>query len=104
MKLIRFEHANRGPHVGVLVDRGIAPIEAINAKHGLHIPDDLLAIIQLGVMPEWSHVASVETIPLERVKPLLPYDVPPKIWCIESTTAVTPRIFKPCSRKNRVVS
>jgi 2-keto-4-pentenoate hydratase/2-oxohepta-3-ene-1,7-dioic acid hydratase in catechol pathway len=82
MKFVRFEHANRGLHVGVLVDRGIAPIQAINAKNGLHIPDDLLAIIQTGVAPGVSHVTGVETIPLDQVTPLLPYDVPPKIWCI----------------------
>jgi 2-keto-4-pentenoate hydratase/2-oxohepta-3-ene-1,7-dioic acid hydratase in catechol pathway len=82
MKFVRFEHANRGPHVGVLTDRGVAPIEAINARHGLHIPDDLLAIIQTGVAPGVSHVTGVETIPFNQVTPLLPYDVPPKIWCI----------------------
>ena len=82
MKFIRFDHANRGPHVGVLVDRGIAPIEAINARHDLRIPDDLLAIIQTGVAPGVGHVAGVETIPFDHVTPLLPYDVPPKIWCI----------------------
>jgi 2-keto-4-pentenoate hydratase/2-oxohepta-3-ene-1,7-dioic acid hydratase in catechol pathway len=82
MKFVRFEHANQGPHVGVLVDRGIAPIEAINAKHGLHIPDDLLAIIQTGSAPGVRHVSGVETIPFDQVTPLLPYDVPPKIWCI----------------------
>jgi 2-keto-4-pentenoate hydratase/2-oxohepta-3-ene-1,7-dioic acid hydratase in catechol pathway len=82
MKFVRFEYANRGPHVGVLIDRGIAPIEAINAKHGLHIPDDLLAIIQTGAALQMHDLDAVETIPFDQVTPLLPYDVPPKIWCI----------------------
>jgi 2-keto-4-pentenoate hydratase/2-oxohepta-3-ene-1,7-dioic acid hydratase in catechol pathway len=68
--------------VGVLTDRGIASIEAINAKHNLKIPDDLLAIIQTGAMPPAPDLTGVETIPFEQVTPLLPYDVPPKIWCI----------------------
>jgi 2-keto-4-pentenoate hydratase/2-oxohepta-3-ene-1,7-dioic acid hydratase in catechol pathway len=82
MKFIRFEHADREPRVGVLVDSGIAPVEAINARHGLHIPDDLLAIIQTGEVPGMSHITGVQTIPFNQVTPLLPYDVPPKIWCI----------------------
>jgi 2-keto-4-pentenoate hydratase/2-oxohepta-3-ene-1,7-dioic acid hydratase in catechol pathway len=82
MKFVRFEYANRGPHVGVLTDGGIAPIEAINARHGLHIPDDLLAIIQTGAARQMKDFAGVETIPFDQVTPLLPYDVPPKIWCI----------------------
>lgn len=79
MKFIRFEYRNR-PHVGVLASGGIAPIPWINAKHGLDTPDDLLEIIRTG-----AHVgnpAGVETIPLDAVTPLVPYDVPPKIWCI----------------------
>jgi 2-keto-4-pentenoate hydratase/2-oxohepta-3-ene-1,7-dioic acid hydratase in catechol pathway len=82
MKFVRFEHLNRGPHVGVLTDRGIAAIESINARHGLHIPDDLLAIIQTGTVPQVSDLDGAETIPFDRVTPLLPYEVPPKIWCI----------------------
>lgn len=79
MKFIRFDYENRR-HVGVVTERGIAPIELINARRGLKTPDDLLAIIQTGAQvgdPE-----GVETIPFDRVTPQLPYDVPPKIWCI----------------------
>jgi 2-keto-4-pentenoate hydratase/2-oxohepta-3-ene-1,7-dioic acid hydratase in catechol pathway len=82
MKFVRFEHANWAPRVGVLTDRGVAPIEAINARYNLHIPDDLLAIIQTGVAPGVSTLTGVETIPFDQVTPVLPYDVPPKIWCI----------------------
>jgi 2-keto-4-pentenoate hydratase/2-oxohepta-3-ene-1,7-dioic acid hydratase in catechol pathway len=85
MKFVRFKYADRGPHVGVLgvaIDGGIATIEAINARHGVHFPNDLLAIIQTGIAPGLSHLTGVETIPFDQVTPLLPYDVPPKIWCI----------------------
>ncbi len=79
VKFIRFDHRNQR-HTGVVTEQGIAPIELINARHGLKTPDDLLAIIQTG-----AHVgdpAGVETIPFDQVTPVLPYDVPPKIWCI----------------------
>jgi 2-keto-4-pentenoate hydratase/2-oxohepta-3-ene-1,7-dioic acid hydratase in catechol pathway len=79
VKFIRFDFEN-GRRTGVVTERGIAPIELINARRGLKTPDDLLTIIQTGAQvgdPE-----GVETIPFERVTPVLPYDVPPKIWCI----------------------
>lgn len=79
VKFIRFDHRNQR-HTGVVTERGIAPIQLINARHGLQTPNDLLAIIQTA-----AHVgdaAEVETIPFDQVTPQLPYDVPPKIWCI----------------------
>ncbi len=78
MKFIRFEH--HGQHAGIVTSRGIAPIELINAKRGTKTPDDLLAIIQSGA--EVDDPDGVETIPFDQMTPLLPYDVPPKIWCI----------------------
>ncbi len=69
MKFIRFEH-DKATRTGVVTDRGIAPIA-----------DDLLAIIQRGSFDN-INIRGVETIPFDRVTPLLPYDVPPKIWCI----------------------
>jgi 2-keto-4-pentenoate hydratase/2-oxohepta-3-ene-1,7-dioic acid hydratase in catechol pathway len=79
VKLIRFDFENRR-RTGVVTDRGIAPIESINARRGLRTPDDLLAIIQTGA--QVGDAEGVETIPFDQVTPLLPYDVPPKIWCI----------------------
>lgn len=81
MKFVRFEYENQR-HAGVITDRGVAPVEAFNAKRGLRVPNDLLAIIQTGAAEEFDDFDGVETIPFDRVKPLLPYDVPPKIWCI----------------------
>ncbi len=78
MKLLSFLHRGRR-HAGVLTDFGIAPVEEINAKHGTRIPNELLAIIQGGELPE---PGGVNTIPLSEVRPTLPYPVPPKIWCI----------------------
>ena len=79
MKFIRFDFENRR-HTGVVTERGIAPIESINARRGLRTPDDLLAIIQTGA--QVGDAEGVETIPFDQVTPQLPYDVPPKIWCI----------------------
>jgi 2-keto-4-pentenoate hydratase/2-oxohepta-3-ene-1,7-dioic acid hydratase in catechol pathway len=81
MKLIRFEYQNHS-HAGVVTSRGIVPVEAINAKRGLRVPDDVLAIIQNGAQEQLRHLDGAETVPFDRVTPLLPYDVPPKIWCI----------------------
>lgn len=79
MKLLSFLHDGRR-HAGVLTGRGVIPVGEINAKHGARIPDDLLEIIRAGT-------AGIETdgvaaLPLDRVRPVLPYLVPPKIWCI----------------------
>src|SRR5258708_18212586 len=81
MKLIRFDYQNH-LHAGVVTQKGIVPISAINAKRGLHIPEDLLAIIQDGGAGDIGALDGMETIPFGEVTPQLPYDVPPKIWCI----------------------
>lgn len=81
MKFLRFDDRNER-HVGIVTPRGIAPIQAVNAKLGLHLPNDLLAIIEFGLIDEIESLDGVETIPFDRVTPQLPYDVPPKIWCI----------------------
>jgi 2-keto-4-pentenoate hydratase/2-oxohepta-3-ene-1,7-dioic acid hydratase in catechol pathway len=81
MKFIRFDFENRR-HVGVVTESGIAPIESINALRGLRVPNDLLAIIQTRAAEELIDLDGVETIPFSEVTPQLPYDVPPKIWCI----------------------
>jgi 2-keto-4-pentenoate hydratase/2-oxohepta-3-ene-1,7-dioic acid hydratase in catechol pathway len=81
MKFVRFEHENHR-HVGVLTTGGIAPMEAVNARRGSRVPNDLLAIIQSGAVEQIDNLDDVETIPFDCVTPLLPYDVPPKIWCI----------------------
>jgi 2-keto-4-pentenoate hydratase/2-oxohepta-3-ene-1,7-dioic acid hydratase in catechol pathway len=81
VKFIRFDYQNQR-HVGVLTARGVAPIESVNAKHGLRVPNDLLVIIQTGASEQLETLDGVETIPFDQVTPQLPYDVPPKIWCI----------------------
>ena len=67
MKLLRFRHNNQ-IHVGVLTPEGVLPFPS----------NDLLALIQAGAHP----VLAGAPIPLADVTPILPYDVPPKIWCI----------------------
>lgn len=51
-------------------------------RHGAVTPIavDLLAVIQSGALP--AEPDDQESIPLSEVTPLLPYAVPPKIWCI----------------------
>lgn len=79
MKLLRFAY-HGATHAGVLAGDAIAPVEEINAKHGARFPNDVLELIRGGVksMP----TAGVATVPLAETRPLLPYPLPPKIWCI----------------------
>ena len=81
MKLLRFKH-HGARHAGVLTTAGVAPFEEINAKKGTKLSNDLLALIQAGSLGELQDLAGVPCLPLEDVTPILPYDVPPKIWCI----------------------
>jgi 2-keto-4-pentenoate hydratase/2-oxohepta-3-ene-1,7-dioic acid hydratase in catechol pathway len=78
MRLLTFRYQGRR-HAGVLRGGEVYPIEEINARHGTDIPNDLLAIIRSGaqIPPDGS-----TSLPLEEVEPQLPYDFPPKIWCI----------------------
>src|SRR5262249_13516619 len=79
MKLLTFAYDGK-THAGLLAGSGVAPVEEINAKHGTKIPNDLLAIIGAGV--DGLNTQGVATLPLDRVTPRLPYETPPKIWCI----------------------
>jgi 2-keto-4-pentenoate hydratase/2-oxohepta-3-ene-1,7-dioic acid hydratase in catechol pathway len=81
MKLLRFVHDNK-THTGVLTAGGVVPVEEINARLGTKIANDLLTIIQQGALPEARSVEGLAGIPFDKVRPVLPYDVPPKIWCI----------------------
>jgi 2-keto-4-pentenoate hydratase/2-oxohepta-3-ene-1,7-dioic acid hydratase in catechol pathway len=68
MKLLTFVYKDR-KHAGVLTEEGVAPIDGAS---------DLLEIIRAGTVPQ----PSSEILPLDAVRPVLPYEVPPKIWCI----------------------
>ena len=81
MKLLRFKH-HGARHAGVLTPAGVAPFEEINAKKGTRLSNDLLALIQSGSLEALSDLDGVPCLPYEDVTPILPYDVPPKIWCI----------------------
>ena len=67
-------------HAGVLTPAGLAPVLEINAKHDLHIPNSVLEIIRADLRDIPAH--GVRPLPLSDVEPRLPYDVPPKIWCV----------------------
>ena len=81
MKLIRFAFGGQ-VHAGVVTPTGIAPVTEINAKRGTQVPDSVLGIIQSGAVDQLRALDGVERVPFDRVAPKLPYDVPPKIWCI----------------------
>ncbi len=82
MRLMRFRY--RGTTgAGVVTGDGIAPIARINALRGTRLPpDDLLGIIRGDLLEPLRELDGVERLPLAEVTPLLPYDAPPKIWCI----------------------
>ena len=69
MKLIRFRHADR-TRIGILQDAAVVPVEG----------DDLLLVIRENATAKLTDVGP--PVPLSEITPLLPYDVPPKIWCI----------------------
>jgi 2-keto-4-pentenoate hydratase/2-oxohepta-3-ene-1,7-dioic acid hydratase in catechol pathway len=79
MRLMTFRYATQD-HAGVLTPQGLAPVLEINAKHDLHIPNSVLEIIQADIRD--IPVKGVRPLPLSDVEPRLPYDVPPKIWCV----------------------
>src|SRR5579871_1579994 len=68
MKLLTFVFEDK-KSAGVLTGKGVAPIEGAS---------DLLQVIQSGTIPR----PSSTILPLDAVRPVLPYEVPPKIWCI----------------------
>ena len=83
MKFIRVSYEGK-ELAGVVKDAVVIPIREINASRGLTVPNDLLKIIQQDSIEQLRDVslASLPGIPLSEVELLLPYDVPPKIWCI----------------------
>jgi 2-keto-4-pentenoate hydratase/2-oxohepta-3-ene-1,7-dioic acid hydratase in catechol pathway len=81
MKLIRFRHANE-IHTGVLNTREVVTVTEINARLGTKIPNDLLAIIQQDAASQLAGIDGIAAIPLTEIVPLVPYETPPKIWCI----------------------
>lgn len=81
MKLLRFRHAG-AVDCGVLTAAGIVPFEEIRARRGASLPRDLLALIQSGDLAPLAGLEGMPAVPPAETVPLLPYDVPPKIWCI----------------------
>jgi 2-keto-4-pentenoate hydratase/2-oxohepta-3-ene-1,7-dioic acid hydratase in catechol pathway len=67
MKVLRFLSQDQ-VYAGVLIAGGVQAFPS----------NDLLGMIQSG---EWPASAG-PVLPLAEVTPILPYDVPPKIWCI----------------------
>lgn len=83
MKLLTFRYARQSnpvDHAGVVVPGGIAPILEINSKFDRRYPNNLLELIRSGAKD--IPAEGIPPIPFEQVQPRLPYEVPPKIWCI----------------------
>lgn len=81
MKFIRFRF-DGAIHAGLVTGAGVVPVEEINATLGTRVPNDVLSIIQSGTAPSLAGYSGNSAIPFGAVTPLLPYEVPPKIWCI----------------------
>lgn len=81
MRLLRFEHAG-SIDAGLLTGSGVVSFSEIDARTGVRLAPDLLALIREGAAALEDLPPGLPSIPFSEVKPLLPYDVPPKIWCI----------------------
>ncbi|MBM3764410.1 MAG: fumarylacetoacetate hydrolase family protein [Acidobacteria bacterium] len=81
MKLIRYSFHDQ-VHAGVVTSKGVVPVTAINAYTGSDVPDTVLGIIESGDLAPLGAAETLPAIPYDQVMPLLPYPVPPKIWCI----------------------
>jgi len=81
MKLIRYSFHDQ-VHAGVVTAKGVVPVTAINAYTGSDVPDTVLGIIESGDLAPLGAAETLPAIPYDQVMPLLPYPVPPKIWCI----------------------
>lgn len=81
MKLLRFRHAG-AVDSGVLHGAGVVAFSEVNARRGSALPRELLALIRAGDLSPLADLRGLACIPLAEIDPLLPYDAPPKIWCI----------------------
>lgn len=81
MKLIRFRHA-AAVDCGVFRGAEIVPFSEVNARRGASLPSSLLKLIESGDLAMLADLRDLASIPATEVVPLLPYEQPPKIWCI----------------------
>ena len=87
MKLCTFEYENRR-EVGIVRGDRILPVSEVNASAGTKVPEEMLRLIQAGCIEELKEVAggvdegADASLPAGDVRLCLPYERPPKIWCI----------------------
>jgi 2-keto-4-pentenoate hydratase/2-oxohepta-3-ene-1,7-dioic acid hydratase in catechol pathway len=79
MRLMTFRYSGQD-HAGVLTPDGVVPVLEINSKYQLHIPNSLLEIIRQDIRD--IPADGITAIPPADIEPRVPYDIPPKIWCI----------------------
>jgi 2-keto-4-pentenoate hydratase/2-oxohepta-3-ene-1,7-dioic acid hydratase in catechol pathway len=79
MRLVTFRYRGQD-HAGVFTGSAVAPVLEINSAYDLHTPNSVLEIIrqEIRALP----VERVRPIPLSDVELRLPYNEPPKIWCV----------------------
>lgn len=54
----------------------------VNARRGRSVAEDLLALIEGGDLEPLKDLRDVAGVPLTELTAMVPYDKPPKIWCI----------------------
>lgn len=83
MKLCTFDYQGR-KQAGIVLDGNVLPVAEVNARQGTKFPQELLALIEsdsINGLKEASAGVKAE-LPLTEVRLRLPYENPPKIWCI----------------------
>lgn len=81
MKLLRFRHSG-AVDSGALLGGRVIPFAEVNARRGTALPRELLELIRGGDLAPLRDLRGLDGVPLADVTPLLPYESPPKIWCI----------------------
>lgn len=81
MRLLRFRHSG-AVDSGVIAGGRVIPFSEVDARRGTALGRELLDLIRGGGLEPLRDLRGLDGLPLAEVTPLLPYESPPKIWCI----------------------
>jgi 2-keto-4-pentenoate hydratase/2-oxohepta-3-ene-1,7-dioic acid hydratase in catechol pathway len=83
MKLCTFEYHNL-KQAGIVRDGKLLPVSEVNARRGTKFQVELLALIESDTIGELKQASTgiAAELPLSEARLRLPYENPPKIWCI----------------------
>jgi 2-keto-4-pentenoate hydratase/2-oxohepta-3-ene-1,7-dioic acid hydratase in catechol pathway len=83
MKLCTFEYHNL-KQAGIVRDGKLLPVSEVNARRGTKFQVELLALIESDTIGELKQASAgiAAELPLSEARLRLPYENPPKIWCI----------------------